>query len=1696
MNKLFTTVLLLLVGLGLRAQLYNNEWIDFSKTYYKFKVGATGLYRIPQSVLAGSGLQNTPVQNFQLFRNGEEVPIYTSVSSGTLGSSDYIEFWGRMNDGVPDSPLYRSPSYQHTKHTSLETDTAVYFLTVNPTSSTFHYVNTTNDTTGTSLTVSPYFMYTAGTYFKAQVNPGLAEVIGEYIYSSSYDVGEWWSTNFIYAGAGNAFSSTINNLYVYTGGPNATLKFGLAGCDDDTRTYSVSLNGSTVSSTEMDSFNDLVTSVSVPVSAISSNSATVQYTNNSSTPTDRMVSSFYELNYPRQFNFGGAASFYFELPANTNGYFLKINNFNVSASATPVLYDMTSGLRYTAIYSSGSPLSFLLGGSSAMRRLVLVNEDPSIVTNVTSLTTKNFVNFANSANQSNYAIITNPQSNLYTGSSGNNPVFDFKNYRNSAAGGSWDAQVYDINELVDQFAFGIKKHPLSIQNFLRYARNTWSVKPQYCLLIGHGLMYTDYNGYSEQQHLAMADQLDLVPTFGNPASDNMLSSGNGATAVPVTPIGRLSVVYGTEIENYLAKVKEYESTQASAPNTIAGRLWMKNYLHLTGVSEPYLGAIICSYMGSYQAIVQDTLVGASVSTYCDGNAATISQVPTSAIANLFSTGFSVLNYFGHSSNTVLAYNLNTPADYNNPGKYPVFYVNGCDAGDFFVYDPQRFSTNLTISESYVLAKERGSIAFVASTNFGVVDYLNVLLYNQYQLMDHADYGKSIGVLEEDALQALVNSSPGDFLTRIHAEQMTTHGDPSLKLNEESLPDYDLEASEVVINPSFVAVSNSNFTVNATWYNLGKAVSDSITILVQRTYPDGSTATLLRKRVVGTRYADSIQLSVPIVATRDKGQNKITITINSDNNVQEVTLANNSITAGVYIYQNEATPVYPYNYAIINTSTSKLVASTANPLSATQQYIMEIDTTQNFNSPLMVTKYITMGGGEMEFDPGITYKDSVVYYWRVGIVPATSGGSYTWNNASFVYIDPSHSTVGFNQSHYFQHLGSATTNMSLTSNRLWTFGTQTHNFYLINSIDGYGGFYDQDFSTSVDGNLVSQSACVGYSIIFTVFSPVTFNAWANVNSAGNNLYLSGSGASNCATDRYNNIEFQILTPQQRYLAMRFMDSIPNGYFVTVRSVYYHVPEMYSATWEADTTLYGSGKSLYHYLKNAGFALIDSVNAPKYWQFVYKKNDNSFTPAYAVSADLNGKIYTSANAIGPTYSGTVTSPQMGPASKWGTVHWRGTDLTNPPTDTVGVQIYGVDTGGIATPLYNLTRSVQDFDISAINAKKYPYIQMKLSTTDTMHALPYQLKYWRANYTPAPEGALAPNLLLRSTDTVQLGQQMEFAIAFKNVSPYTFDSMKIQLYIIDKNNVTHQITEPRRRPIVSGDTLLLDYIIDTRNYPGANTLYVDFNPNYDQPEQYLFNNFLYKTFYVNSDSRNPLLDVTFDNVHILNNDLVSARPHIQVKLKSQSQYLLLSDTSLISVQVKYPDGTTHPYSFSSDTLRFTPATSGSNNTATVDFYPSFTTQYNANGDEYQLIVTGKDAVGNTAGTTAYRVGFTIINKSMISNVLNYPNPFSTSTAFVFTITGSEVPQNMKIQILTITGRVVREITKEELGPLHVGRNITEYKWNGTDMFGQRLANGVYLYHVVTNLNGKSMDKYTATGDNTSQYFNNGYGKMYLMK
>ena len=373
----------------------------------------------------------------------------------------------------------------------------------------------------------------------------------------------------------------------------------------------------------------------------------------------------------------------------------------------------------------------------------MVSQDPSNIRSINNLQKRNFISFADPSNQGNYLIISNPI--LYTGSHSNNPVADYQGYRSSAAGGSFNAQIYDINELTDQFAFGIQKHPLAIRNFVNYARNKFSQKPQNVLLIGRGMDYIDYRTYQADPNTEL---LNLVPTFGFPASDVLLTSASGSGLINLIPIGRLGAVKGTEVEDYLNKVKEYEQVQQSAANTIAGRAWRKNVIHVTGATDPFLEAVLCNYMAFYQQIISDTLFGANVFRFCSSTIDQNNQVSGNLFPQLFSNGIGVLTYFGHSSASTLGFNLDDPSLYTNQSKYPVMYVNGCYAGNYFTYDIGRLSTGKTLSETYVFIKNKGSIAFVASSHFGVVNYLNLLLSDMYNLISHEDYGKSIELFKQ------------------------------------------------------------------------------------------------------------------------------------------------------------------------------------------------------------------------------------------------------------------------------------------------------------------------------------------------------------------------------------------------------------------------------------------------------------------------------------------------------------------------------------------------------------------------------------------------------------------------------------------------------------------------------------------------------------------------------------------------------------------------------------------------------------------------------------------------------------------------------------------------------------------------------------------------------------------------------------
>jgi hypothetical protein len=96
-------------------------------------------------------------------------------------------------------------------------------------------------------------------------------------------------------------------------------------------------------------------------------------------------------------------------------------------------------------------------------------------------------------------------------------------------------------------------------------------------------------------------------------------------------------------------------------------------------------------------------------------------------------------------------------------------------------------------------------------------------------------------------------------------------------------------------------------------------------------------------------------------------------------------------------------------------------------------------------------------------------------------------------------------------------------------------------------------------------------------------------------------------------------------------------------------------------------------------------------------------------------------------------------------------------------------------------------------------------------------------------------------------------------------------------------------------------------------------------------------------------------------------------------------------------------------------------------------------------------------TLQNSANSFQFSICSSLTLSRIVNFPNPFSSTTKFTY-ILENDKSAAVTIKIYTVAGRLIKTI---EYAPGDVGYN--EVEWDGRDAYGETLANGVYFYKIV---------------------------------
>jgi hypothetical protein len=1666
-----------------KAQTTGEEWINYNQTYFKLSVAEEGIYRITYSDLQNAGFPVNQVdpRRIQLFHRGKEQAIFIQgQGDARFDPQDFIEFYGQRNDGTQDRDLYIPSNAQPHNYYNLYSDTTAYFLTWRLNQETgkrmsfFSEVNVTNKPAETyhwdeklQLNVEQYSggrLYPEG---------GSNAVISH----SHFDFGEGWTG--LQRTKGQQIDYTLTNIaHRHTTGPRPTLEVLLAGRNNRRHNITIHVGPSTASlrvleNVQFDFYNIHKLTKEIQWSDISATgNLVVRMVVNgfSDSPADAASVSFIRLQVPQQFNMQGQTQKVFSLIPNTSGSsYVEISN----APAQYGVFNVTDKDNPQRIGSTivGGNVAAIIPNTTLGRRLFVVGQ-----TGLKTVPSIKRVGFRRITPASHNYLIVSHRSLMRPHSGDPNPVKSYAAYRASVAGGRYDTLVMEVRQLYDQFSYG-EVSPIAIRRFASYMLNGGD--PKALLFVGKSLT-VNHNFYRRDPSTVTIK--DLVPTAGLPGSDILFTAGlkNGSSYEAAIPTGRLSFNKPEQVVAYLNKVKEMEALPYND-------LWRKNLVHLSGgVNLVELSAFRRNVDG-FKAIAENHFFGAKVTTLSKRTQNAVEFINISEEVN---RGVNLITFFGHSAPTIadidIGFVSNDALGYRNKSRYPMILVNGCQAGNIF-------GNVFTIGEDWIAASNRGALGFFAHSSEGLTGNLRLYSNAFYNTAygDSAFISKSVGQIQIETSKRYLSTSGISPSSVTQVQQLVFQGDPALSVFGAAKPDYetnDNQLSIVSLNGSPVNALSDSFAIAVIVRNFGRTSYDSLKIGLTRTLGNGQVIQYDPVLYPPVLHKDTLYFNVNNQNLSSFGNNRFEIFLDYGNHIQELNENNNIGRLEYFIPLSGTVNLFPVNYGIVNQLNVELMAQSADLLSPERDFLFELDTLHTFKSPFKKQTKIKaklLAKWEQELIHGMN-GDSLVYYWRTKYADPLPGEDTAWAKSSFIYIKDG--KEGWAQARFAQMKENYTVGMVPDNmKRKWEFKEIEKNVQVTTYGSSHPDFNFRHIQLVIEGvSYIFDSNIDGGARLCT---NNTINAVAFKNQTLEPYLVQASDIINrrsCGRTPQVVNNFTKSEIETSLLLNQYLDLVQPGEYVLIFSIGEVTYQSWPASLKDKLMQVGASSITLNALQNGHpYILLGKKGMGPGEAIEIVAEGASGVPANQQEIDLMEKIKARLS------KGYMITSRIGPAANWETFYnsVKGKGFT----EKVEFDIVGLDAQGKETMLY-YRKDAKQIDISQINAAQFPYIKLKVYFEDNESFDPAKLLHWMVTYEGVPEGILMVN---DHKEGVKLknermeGQELQLSFTFQNISSRPFkDSIKVERSVFNKSSRKNTVKTFNLKPLPPGAKVDFNVKVETIDKVGENDLKVFVNP-YIQPELYYNNNLIQLHDFVKVKRNNvhPVLDVAFDGVYIMDGDIVSPSPVISIKLKeSNNQVLQKKDTVGVDIFLKAPCETCNfqQVYFTNPRVHYRPASD--TESFSVEYHPE-----HLEDGVYTLQLQAKDASGNKSGIEPYTIRFEVVNESKITHFYPYPNPFSTRTQFVFTLTGSEIPDQIKIQIMTVTGKIVREITQDELGPIRIGHNRSQYAWDGRDEYGDQLANGVYLYRVIVRSRGQIVERRETSADKA---FKKDFGKIYLLR
>ncbi len=1602
---------------------YSNDWIRQGQSYYRIPVMKKGIYKLTTSDLQTAGVPVAAIdpRRIQIFHRGQEQAIFVQgQSDAVLDPADYIEFYGVGNDGTLDKDLYKPATAQPHSYYNLYSDTTAYFLTWQLSAvqgkriSNFSEINVTN--------IPKEVYHTEDRLLINKNEYATGNKLSDVIQFTQFDEGEGWTGTAIRQN--QSIDYTLDQiLQTVPASGDPQLEILLVGRDQIPHTAYIYVgpNAGSLRLLDSHSFSGFATAKLSFALAWSDIGADGRLTVRLSAPPEannrfQFSASYVRISFPQSFNATGVSEKTFSLAPNpTTKSYLELDN----AATDLRVWDVTDLQSITSIGTTitGSTVKAIVPNTQSTRSLFVFNTTTTPSLKLVSFRTIN-------PDEAGFVIISNKV--LMQPALGYpDPVKAYAGYRASTEGGSYDTLVMSIDQLYNQFNFG-ETSPRAVYEFMRYLVNEGS--PRYLFLIGKGRDVSA--GFHRMINPAATVLKDLVPSAGLPSADIVFTAGlNGTTYEPAVATGRLSASTSLQVAAYLNKIKEVE--MSTTP-----QLWQKEGLHLSGGIQPAELITFRSYLDGFKAIGEEQYWGGEITTVAKRDPNPVELINISDKVN---AGVNLITFFGHSSPSTIDIDIGFVSDptmgYSNPGKYPTFLINGCNAGNFF-------SNTTAFGEDWILTSNKGARNFIAHSSFGFVSTLRYYsdLFYRVGLADSVFILKGVGDVQKEVARQYMLTAPATMANITQVQQMMLLGDPAVKLFNSAKPDYEITNASLSLE-SFdnkpVTASSDSFAVKIVVKNLGLAKTDPINIRLIRTRENGAEVSYdsLFSPVLNI---DTLRFVQYREGSADGGNNQFTVIIDPDNEIEELKEDNNEAAFNSFIPSNATLNLFPTAYGIVNQSTAKLIWQSTNLLSTSREFLVEIDTTNQFNSPFLKNLTIT-GKVIATTEVNLVQADSVVYFWRTRFKTPQPGESTAWTTSTFSFIGGS--PEGWAQ-------------ISLQQ--------ITENFFSNLVPDDEGARFNfEESATTVSITTFGSNSPLPYTDVSVKINNSEYNLATQFQPCRNNT-LNLIAFNKTTAIPYAALPFNFQDPRtcgrEPQLINSFLLSeletglnddltaFVNAVGVSDSVVLFSIGNPGYTSWSANVKAK---------LGQLGISLTD-LDALQTGEPIIVFGRKGATPG---SATITRSLLSPASEQLINVAGTITgrksegfmkSVLVGPASEW--KQFISTSAQLEPEDQITFSIYGIRLDGVEDFLIEVVGS--NHDLSTISVEDYPYLKVIFNTRDEINLTPAHWTNWVVLFEPVAEGVL----VWKGTEpllTLQEGQSWSTTFGFTNISSKNFEApLQVDVEIFTKESQFREQQIFMINPPAPGDTTFFEVTSTTIAKIGKNDVNMFVNKRI-LAEPYYDNNFINLPDYLNvlADKTPPILDVKFDNRTLRNGDYVSSSPVIVLSMIDENPFQLKSDTVGITLLLSYPCSPC-PFTriaLSSSEVKWVAATESSY--FRIEFKPQL-----ADG-AYVLSAEVADASGNM-NANPYEISFTVKSEPSLQFSSVYPNPSNNAFFFSFLLTGNQLPDEFNLEIFTSQGQHLRTFTIDDVQQFTMG--INELMWDGRDASGGFLPRGFYVYRL----------------------------------